>query len=395
MRPLLFLSIAILLAACEGKQGPVGPRGEEGERGERGEQGPAGQQGERGERGERGPQGDPGEQGAQGDRGSQGEPGEEGAQGDRGPRGEPGERGQEGERGPEGPQGEPGEFLNWADVIEESGLDQAIYAIGYEVRGINFLIGTGFNAHFNDAIWTNAHVVMGLIEVLEALRNTNLDPRPFAVKSGTPIGGSDTYSLDLWFEHPAYDGSVLSPDIGLLVIDREFTGVPSLLPREMAPELRVGQPVATMGFPGEVAAFNTTVPLATFKDGTISALRPFRPDVVSVSPDNNRVVQHNLDLSGGTSGSPIFDHQGWIVAVNHAGTETLVIDQNTGAPARVAHGNIGFGIRVDEVWSFIDWLEDGAAAKAALKGRGVPFKPVPRRSYPYPAYRPFPPGWKQ
>ena len=190
----------------------------------------------------------------------QGEPGEQGAQGDRGPRGEPGEEGQEGERGPEGPQGEPGEFLNWADVIEESGLDQAIYAIGYEVRGINFLIGTGFNAHFNDAIWTNAHVVMGLIEVLEALRNTNLDPRPFAVKSGTPIGGSDTYSLDLWFEHPAYDGSVLSPDIGLLVIDREFTDVPSLLPREMAPELRVGQPVATMGFPGEVAAFNTTVP---------------------------------------------------------------------------------------------------------------------------------------
>ena len=365
MRPLLFLSIAILLAACEGEQGPVGPQGEEGEPGERGEQGPAGPQGERGEQGERGPQG------------------------------EPGERGEEGERGPQGPQGEPGEFLNWADVIEESGLDQAVYAIGYEVRGVNFLIGTGFNAHFNDAIWTNAHVVMGLIEVLEALRNTNLDPRPFAVKSGTPIGGSETYRLDFWFEHPAYDGSVLSPDIGLLVIDREFTGVPFLLPREMATELRVGQPVATMGFPGEVAAFNTTVPLATFKDGTISALRPFRLDVISVSPENNRVVQHNLDLSGGTSGSPIFDHQGWIVAVNHAGTETLVIDQNTGAPARVARGNIGFGIRVDEVWNFIDWLEDSAAAKAALKGRQASFKPVPQRRYPYPAYRPFPPGWNQ
>lgn len=338
MRPLLFLSIAILLAACEGKQGPVGPRGEEGERGE---QGPAGPQ------------------------------------------------------GPPGSPGEPAGILNWADVIEETGLDQAIYAIGFEVRGVNFLIGTGFNAHFRDVIWTNAHVVMGLIEVLEALRGTNLDPRPFAVKSGTPIGGSETYGLDLWFEHPAYDGSVLSPDIGLLVIDREFTDVPSLLPREMAPELRVGQPVATMGFPGEVAAFNTTVPLATFKDGTISALRPFRPDVVSVSPENNRVVQHNLDLSGGTSGSPIFDHEGWIVAVNHAGTEALVIDRNTGAPARVGRGNIGFGIRVDEVWRFIDWLADNASAKVVLKGRAASLKPVPQRRYPHPAYRPFPLGWKQ
>ena len=369
MKPLLFWSIAVLLAACGGEEGPVGPAGEKGEPGERGEQGPEGPQGERGEQGE------------------PGAPGEEGEQG------EPGAPGEEGERGIQGPPGEAGRFLNWADVIEESGLDQAIYGIGYEVRGINFLIGTGFNAHFNDAIWTNAHVVVGLIEVLEALLNTNLDPRPFAVKSGTPIGGSDTYRLELWSEHPAYDGSVLSPDIGLLVIGREFTGVPSLLPREMAPELRVGQPVATMGFPGEVAAFNTTVPLATFKDGTISALRPFRSDLVSVSPANNRVVQHNLDLSPGTSGSPIFDHEGWIVAVNHAGTETLVIDHNTGAPARVAHGNIGFGIRVDEVWSFIDWLEEDAAAKVALKGRPASFKPVPQRPYPHPAYRPFPVGW--
>ena len=161
----------------------------------------------------------------------------------------------------------------------------------------------------------------------------------------------------------------------------------------MALDLRVGQPIATLGFPGEIATLNTPMPLATFKDGTISALRPFRPDFVSVSPQNNRVVQHNLDLSPGTSGSPIFDYEGWIVAVNHAGTETLVIDQDTGAPARVSHGNIGFGIRVDEVWNFIDWLEDRASAKAVMEGRAASFKPVPQRRYPYPAYRPFPPGW--
>ena len=347
MRPLWFWSIAVLLAACGGEEGPVGPAGEKGEPGERGEQGPAGPQGERGEQGR------------------------------------------------QGPSGEPGQYLNWADVIEDSGLDQAIYAIGYRVRGGYVLIGTGFNAQYTNAIWTNAHVVIGLGRAFVALQDLN--PQLLAVKSGTRVGGRDTYNLNSWEVrlHPAYDGTLDSPDIGLLFSeDDEFNLNPPLfLPRELALDLRVGQPIATQGFPGEIAALNSTVPLATFKDGTISALRPFRSDLVSVSPANNRVVQHNLDLSPGTSGSPIFDHEGWIVAVNHAGNETLVIDQNTRAPARVSHGNIGFGIRVDEVWSFIDWLEEEAAAKVALKGRPASFKPVPQRPYPHPAYRPFPVGW--
>ena len=39
-----------------------------------------------------------------------------------------------------------------------SGLEGAIYAIGFQVFDTNFLIGTGFSAHYADVIWTNAHV---------------------------------------------------------------------------------------------------------------------------------------------------------------------------------------------------------------------------------------------
>ena len=236
--------------------------------------------------------------------------------------------------------------------MEDNNLDDAIYAIGYEVLGFNFLIGTGFSAHYTDVIWTNAHVVQGIIEVLSVL--SILNPTPFAVKSGTPIGGSHTYALNTFFTHPSYDGTTLSPDVAMLLISEEFTSVPSFLPRDFASGLRVGQPIATMGFPGEIEALNTTVPIASFKDGTISALRPFNPTTTSVTAANNKYVQHNLDLSGGTSGSPIFDHEGWIVAINNSGTESLVFDQNTGAPTRVPTGNIGFGIRIDEVWEMID-----------------------------------------
>ncbi len=360
MSRLFIWSLVALLAACEGKQGPVGPQGDTGEAGP---QGPAGPQGERGEQGQEGPQGETGDQGPQGEQGPQ---------------------------GPPGAAGEPGGFLNWADVIEESGLDQAIYAIGFEVFDTNFLIGTGFSAHYADAIWTNAHVVQGLIDVLAELRDHG--PRPFAVKSGTAIGGGDTHVLYQYLEHPAYDGSTQSPDIGILIVDADFATAPSFLPREHARELRVGQPVATMGFPGEIAPLNTTVPLATFKDGTISALRPYRPEAEPATPEDSRILQHNLDLSGGTSGSPIFDHEGWIVAVNNAGTEALVIDQRTGEPRRVPSGNIGFGIRADEAWDFIEWV-DSALAKPIAGDEGPRSRALPQRSYPHPAYRPFPPDW--
>ena len=114
----------------------------------------------------------------------------------------------------------------------------------------------------------------------------------------------------------------------------------------MVVALRVGQPVATMGFPGEIG-FNTTVPITTFKDGTSSALRPFDPSSTQLTPANNKFVQHNLDLSPGTSGSPIFAHTGLIVAANNAGTEELVTNA-PGDPSHIPSGNIDFGIRVAE-----------------------------------------------
>ena len=188
-----------------------------------------------------------------------------------------------------------------------------------------------------------------------------------------------------------YDGTVFSADIGLLVVETEFTKNLEFLPREFAEGLRVGQPIGTFGFPGEIGSLNTTVPLATFKDGTVSAMRPFDSNTGTVTPGNSRIVQHNLDLSGGTSGSPIFDHVGWVVAVNNSGTESLVIDHRTGEPSRVPHGNIGFGIRSDEVWDFIEWLT-GTASKVVADGT-VPLRHFPRRDYPHPDYQPFPPGW--
>ena len=72
----------------------------------------------------------------------------------------------------------------------------------------------------------------------------------------------------------------------------------------------------------------------------------------------------------------------------------LVIDQRSGEPRRVPSGNIGFGIRVDDVWDFIESEGEETGSAKAIPGHGYPgLIEAPSRPYPHPAYHPFPPGW--
>ena len=189
-----------------------------------------------------------------------------------GPRGPQGERGEQGPQGERGPQGEPGVTLNWADVLDKLKVADAIYAIGYSLPGgRNYVIGTGFAAAYTNAIWTNAHVALAVRDELAAL--SHLGPIPFAVKSGTAIGTAPgTYRLRSYFIHPDHtDGA----DVAVITTHAELPAFLRLLPRDRTTG-RVGQQIGTMGFPNEVShPTYTAAPTATFKDGTISALRPF------------------------------------------------------------------------------------------------------------------------
>ena len=74
----------------------------------------------------------------------------------------------------------------------------------------------------------------------------------------------------------------------------------------------------------------------------------------------------------GTSGSPVFDHNGFLVAINHA--------SYTGGNA------LHFGIRVDTLWEFLDYLEAG-------RGQMPRTATMPQRSYPHAEYQPFLENW--
>ena len=329
-------------------------------------------------------------EGPVGPQGPQGTTGTTGGQGPQGTGGPLGPTGPEGPEGPQGPIGPHGETLDWSDVLANSQIEEAVYAIGFRFvssrDGLTYYlsIGTGFAAYYSSGLWTNAHVVQGLQEVLAEV--AILNPEPVAVRSGTGLGGDGTYVIvgDGWI-HPEYDGTSKSEDIGLLDIEGNVPVALSLLPRERVDNLTIGQPVGTLGFPGELGISNGDADsraVATFKDGVISALR-----AIDGGETQHVEVQYNFAATGGTSGSPVFDHNGWVVAVNHAGPEVRVVDVN-GREVRIALGSLDKGIRVDEVWDFLDYLEAGRAQAPLLT-----LQPTVQRSYPFDAYRPFPENW--
>ncbi len=275
--------------------------------------------------------------------------------------------------------------------MEDAGIDDAHYGIGIEVDGEYHVIGSGFASHYDNGIWTAAHVVKGLLDNLDELANMN--PVALVVKAGTVVGESETYAPTGYALHPEYDdeGEVgSSPDVGIIFVDAAFAGGASLLPRDRVDELRVGQPIATLGFPTTLGFGTIATP--TFKDGVLSALRPLR------GSDDTRLleVQHNFDTSRGTSGSAIFDHQGWMIAVSYAALVAVVPSAATGRPVSIGVGSLGFGIRVDAVWELMDHIEADESVAVLPFGAGVTAARggvIPRRPYPSPAYQAFPREW--
>ncbi len=326
----LVAALFIIAAGCEGKVGPTGPPGA------RGAAGPQGPQGEKGDQGSRGPAGATGSQ---------------------------------------GPQGEYGKALNWADVIEDAHLYDAVYVVGLEIDGEIRLEGTAFAAHYRNALWTNGHVIQG---VLEARGRT---VRPFVTRTGTRIGGRGTYYWTRAFVHPQYDESLstfASPDVAVIVLnDRLPTEIPAILPREMGDKLRIGQPLGTLGFPGGLFNLDRAyIPLATFKDGTLSALRPFY-DGLPGGPFLGRILHYNHHLEPGTSGSPVFDHYGYIVAVNHAGELTSVYDDEGDLVGYIETSPHDYGIHAEAMWELIDHISADTAGAVRRVLHDGPYQAFP------------------
>ena len=199
---------------------------------------------------------------------------------------------------------------------------------------------------------TNAHCVSALQEAqgegVRSVARMNRDP-------------SKTYYVVRTKSHSDYTGSAFSADVALVKLQLDINGDESVSEDEALPvqvqiasdeevyELAPGQAIYTMGFPGRV--MNEARPAADFRAAVISKVTNYAQ--APSSKADTRLIWHSALTTKGTSGSPIFDQNQKVIAVNNGGLSARAIrttDPRTGQVrteyAYDASG-LNFGIRVD------------------------------------------------
>jgi S1-C subfamily serine protease len=231
----------------------------------------------------------------------------------------------------------------WEDAAAV--VKQSTYVIGFVVN--NSIIGVATGFAINDSvIITNGHVVKGLEEIL--INSGDKTLKAVAVQNGSSLYGTGFYYLNSFQAHPGYDPSKVETfDIGALTVQGKMKNFIRIASIGEMKSLASGQEVASFGFPGEINGLSSFNPVGTFKDGTISATRAF--DNLYATPENSFFIQYNLALSGGCSGSPVFNKNGEVVAVNNSGVETMVYNESTDQYDRVPLSSLNFGIRADQI----------------------------------------------
>ncbi|MCA9669658.1 MAG: FHA domain-containing protein [Myxococcales bacterium] len=191
---------------------------------------------------------------------------------------------------------------------------------------------------------TNAHCIVAM----QRYQGTGL--APFVVMNRAP---TPHYRIVRVVRHPAYHKPTrsISEDVGLVFLDTDVPVQVKLAPSDSLKTLDSGDVMYTYGFPGRLAV--VTSPNATLVQGVIGRLTKL--DGALGKFEENKLIQHSAFTSGGTSGSPIFNPAGEVVAINAGGyvePGTLqVMDPLSGRARRlrVAKQLAGynFGIRVD------------------------------------------------
>ncbi len=276
--------------------------------------------------------------------------------------------------------------FSWSQIITR--YQRSVYSVIHfawheddDVDPLLTFVGTAF-AVGSTAIVTNGHIVDALLfynEEVEAFNDRwkmDLESWWLVVQNLTSTHRYkyNYYWVGTYQFHRDWDEEdVSSPDVALLRQSEGTISAYNRLPLATSSEarrLRIGAPVGTLGFPGELQAHDLSdlYPVATFKDGTISAIR--MPDEESTyNAREAYIVQHNLDLSGGTSGSPIFTAEGKVVAINNSGIVATALTFG-GIPTQVSQASLGFGIRSDKIHELLS--QAGVTAKPVSRNVPVP-----------------------
>lgn len=200
---------------------------------------------------------------------------------------------------------------------------------------------------------TNAHCIIAL----EKYRSKGYTA--FVVMNRNP---KRRYSIARLAHHPRYHKPrrTISQDVGLIEVDADLPVQVKIADSAQLKELESGGLMYMYGFPGRLA--NVSSPAATLVQGVIGRVTKLDGRFGTVA--ENKLIQHSAFTSGGTSGSPIFNERGNVIAVNTGGYvepgSLQIMDPSTGKAGRVMVAKqlagYNFGIRVDVLLQLMDDL---------------------------------------
>lgn len=174
--------------------------------------------------------------------------------------------------------------------------------------------------------------------------------KSFVVMNNHP---TQRFQLKKSVAHPSYHKprGTISRDVGLLYLAKAVPSTVKLGGEGEIYSLGSGDVMYTYGFPGRLARVSS--PAATLVQGVIGRVTRLDGDIGDKRA--NKLIQHSAFTSGGTSGSPIFNAAGFVVAINAGGyvepgsLQVMSPDTGKAKEMRVAQKLAGynFGIRID------------------------------------------------
>jgi S1-C subfamily serine protease len=147
--------------------------------------------------------------------------------------------------------------------------------------------------------------------------------------------------------HPAYrdsDAEAITPDVGVVTISGRAAVVLEIASAQELTSTGAGDDVYLIGFPGRL--MDASNPAATFLAAHIGRLTNAkgRPGAFA----ETWLLQHDASTTKGTSGSPMFNGQGKVIAINAGGYLEGGDETIAGRKTEVVKASpYKFGMRID------------------------------------------------